>query len=226
VPASCCSMFFCVRTEDLFVGVRSFKSRVFCASGMENTWQLLPPSPMEVTPSSGLQAEAVVMDGETCLRWRFVANLSILDPGGVAASSNPPSGFGVAPPATGACGLCRKALMIFEQGWDGGICNRCYNKRKGKPTCQGPCGNGLWNPEAAAGFDKCCVCQRYECKYCGRHLTVQEVRYAKVCCNACYNSKEKKSTDPCRECQKLLPAQAKSAWCDECWQRWCPEGGR
>ena len=214
-------MFLCARTEDLFVGVRSFKSRGFCASGMENTWHLLPPSSMEVTQTQtpGLRAEAVVIGGESCLRWRFMAHLDILDSGGVAASSNRSSGFGLAPPATGACGLCGKARMIYDQGWDGGICNRCYNKRKGKPTCEG-CGDGLWNPEAAAGFKNCCVCQRYECRYCKGHLTVQEVRYAKVCCNACYNSKETRSTHPCRECQKLLPAQAKSAWCDECWQGW------
>ena len=229
-------MFFCVRTEDLFVGVRSFNSRVFCASGMANAWLLLPPSPtparassMQVAPGSGLPAEAVVTDGETRFEWKLVANPSIFAPGGAAAISDRPSGFVLAPPATGACGLCHKTLMSFEKRWDEGICNRCYNKRKGGPTCQGfNCGNGLWNPEVDAGFNKCCDCHRYGCKYCEIHLTVAEVRYAKVCCNRCYNSKEKKSTDPCRGCQKglLLPEQAKSAWCDECWQGWCPEGGR
>ena len=219
MPASCCSMFLCARTEDFFVGVRSFKSRGFCASGMANTWHLLPPSSLGVTQTPGLRAEAVVMGGEPCFAWRFVAFLDTLDSGGVAASSDLPSGFALAPPATGACVRCGKARMIYEQGWDGGTCNRCYNKGKGKRTCA-ECGEGLWNPEVEAGFTKCCVCQRYGCTYCKGHLTVQEVRCAKVCCNACYNSKETRSTHPCRECQKLLPAHAKSAWCDECWQGW------
>jgi len=194
-------MFLCARTEDLFVGVRSFKSRGFCASGMANPLHLLPPGPMGVTQTPGLQAEAVVIGGEPGFAWRFMAIVDTLESGGVA------------------CVRCGKARMIYDQGWEGGICNRCYNKEKGKPTCE-ECGEGLWNPEVAAGFTKCCRCQRYECTYCKGHLTVQEVRYAKVCCNACYNSKETRSTHPCRECRKLLPAHAKSAWCDECWQGW------
>jgi len=228
-------MFFCVRTEDLFVGVRSFSSRVFCASGMANAWLVLPPSPnqardcpMQVASGSGPPAEAVVTNGETCFEWKFVAHLSTFTPGGAAAESVRPSGLVLAPPAAGDCGLCQKALMSFEKCWTEGICNRCYNARKGGATCQGPCGKGLWKPEVDAGFDRCCDCHRYACKHCDTTLAVDEVRYANRCCNRCYNLKEKKSTDPCRGCQKglLRPEQAKSAWCGQCWQRWRSEGGR
>jgi len=211
-------MFLCARTEDLFVGVRSFKSHGFCASGMADPLRLLPPGPMGATQTSGLQAEAVEIDGEPGFAWTFLAVIKTLEQGGAAASSGLSSGSALALPATGPCVRCGKPRMIYDQGWDTGICNRCWNKEMKKPTCE-DCGEGLWNPEAAAGFTKCCRCQRYECKYCERHLTVQEVRYGKVCCNDCYKSEETGSRHPCRGCRKLLPVHAKSAWCDWCWRQ-------
>jgi len=51
--------------------------------------------------------------------------------------------------------------MVAPQG--AVVCNRCYNKGKGKPTCEA-CGDGLWNPEVAVGFTRCCVCQRYDAR--------------------------------------------------------------
>ena len=208
MPASCCSMFLCARTEDLFVGVRSFKSHGLCASAMAGPLRLVPPGPMGATHTSGLPGGRSRDGGRSWFRVDVLAGHLTLDSGGAVASPSLSSGSALALTAAGACLSCDKARMSYDQGWEGQICNRCYNKEKGKPTCE-TCGVGLWNPEAAAGFKYCCDCEQYECEHCRKHLTVQEVRYGKVCCTDCYKSEE--TGHPCWGCRKLLPVHASSA---------------
>jgi len=212
-------MFLCARTEDLFVGVRSFKSRVFRASGMARAWQVLPRELNAEADGPGIRAQTFVGEGENITKWTIVADF--FTPGAAAVSGLPT----VAPPVAEACRQCNADMESFDLGWEGKICNRCYNQNKEGPMCNGSCGTALWKPEVWAGFGLCCHCRQYECKHCRHRLTVQEVRYAKACCSACYHSKEKKSTGLCWACRTPLPAQANSSWCDACWQRWRSESG-
>jgi len=238
---------FCVRTEDLFVGVQSFSSRVFSASGMASAWrpwtphrgQASEPAMGGVTDSETAATDAMEND-ETGSGTNSGAHLSAPAPGGAAARhlgmpvdppasatalpGGRPSPLLPTPPAAGDCDRCNEALMSFEKGWNTQLCNRCFNKSQRYDTCK-KCGKGLWTCERNTGLGLCLGCHQYGCKHCQTELEVDELRYAKQCCNRCYNLR-KGSTEPCLSCRRglLLREQAKSGWCGRCWQEWRPGG--
>jgi len=233
---------FCVRTEDIFVGIQSFSSRVFSASGMASTWQPWAPHrgqgnepAMDTVIDSETAATEAMEDDETGSGTNSGAHLSApaldgaaarhlgmpVDPPALATAlpGDRPSPLRPTPPAAGDCGRCNKALMRFEKGWNTQLCNRCFNELQGYDTCT--CGKGLWTCERNAGLGLCLGCHKYGCKHCRADLEVDELRYGKQCCNRCYNL-QTQSTKPCRSCGKglLLPEQKNSDWCGPCSQEW------